>query len=297
MSDSDSVSVRNSDHLVVRTAAVASQVREALALRGRLVDHLNAVLPPPKKPSRKSNPAPKSSLLQTIILGAEGWTPNLKPVSAATLDRTSSILAGPFFTSDDYPIPGPEDGMWLPVIQLDLRQLTELTDLNLGDGLLQLWCDPDYDNGARDFIRIIPREDVSLAAMKSFDFVMPNFEVTPIDDEWVFDPDAEKFNVITDFESLGVQCQADYLDLYVQDLDEALIAPVAGELKRFKVLTAFEGGRLHLFGSFRPIQYSAADVDAYCLVSFPRWGSEGNAQLLVASEGQGLTYLFRESLR
>lgn len=281
----------------IRSAEVAAQVSEALLLRGRLLDYLNAVMPPPLKPKRRSIQPPKHSFLQTLALGAEGWSPILKQVEVAKLDRTSSMLAGPFFTSAEYPVPGPEGWMWLPVVQLDLRDLTGLSDLELGDGLLQLWCDADFANADRGFIRVIPREDVDLGAMTPFEFVMPQFEVTPIDFELVFDVNATAVSVIAGFESLGFQCQGALLEPYTLELEDALLEPIANDLERFVALTDFRVGDLHLFGSYLPIQYSTADVDAFCLVSFPRWGSDGNAQLLVRLDGDNTSISFWESLR
>lgn len=297
MTEPATVTSGNLDPTKLRTEAVAAKLSEALALRKKLIDYFTAVLPPPPMPKRRSRPAPKNELLQTISLSAEGWVPTVSTVELAHVDRTVSMIAGPFFTSADYPIPGPEDGKWLPIIQLDLRQLQGLSELNLGDGLLQLWCDANYENSDRGFVRIIPREDVIPASMTGFDFVMPDVEVTPVSSDYIVDPDAETVMVITGFESVGLQCQTGYLDLHAQDLDEQVLEPIAAEIDRFKGLVSSFGIDLQLFGSFYPIQYSAAEVDAFCLVSFPRWGSDGSAQVFAAQEGQETAYTFMESLR
>ena len=113
----------------------------------------------------------------------------------------------------------------------------------------------------------------------------------------IFSPSREEVRVITGAESTGWHAQASYFDVYSEDISEDLFDDIAEDLQIFKVLTDLKN-TFHIFGSFYPIQYSAADVGLNCLVHFPVWGSSGNAQMFyeMAPEG-GARFVFQESLR
>jgi hypothetical protein len=287
---------------VIRSAAVEQQLEQATALKGRLIEFLSAALSPVAEPGKRKSkckgPPKKHDLVQTLELSAEAWQPIVEVVNVADLDRTRSLLSGPFFTSDEYPIPVNKHGMLMPVAQLDLRHLSCLGGPDLGDGLFQLWCDHAFNASAREVVRVIPRADVQLEKMTSFAFVLPEFDVTPIDPDLCYDPDAESVKLIAGFQSLGMQCQTGYLDVYTEGLGEAIHDPISEDLEKYKEITSFKSQDVQIFGSFYPIQYSAADIGMPCLVSFRNWGSAGNAQVFYASENSNeLWFRFEESLR
>lgn len=283
---------------IIRSAAVEQQLVQAMALKCKLIDVLSAAARAGAEPGkRKSKKPPKThDLLQTLNLSAEAWQPIVEEVSVTDLDRTRSMLAGPFFTSAEYPIPTSKHGMLMPVAQLDLRQLAVLGQPALGDGLFQLWCDPVFEASPREVIRVIPRAEVQPQALTSFAFVMPEFDVTPIDWDVLYDPDTEKIKVLVGFESLGMQCQTGELVVYTAGPDEEIDDAISEDLTKYKEITSFASRDIQLFGSFYPIQYSAADIGMPCLICFRSWGSDGNAQVFYAGESVG--YLrFEESLR
>lgn len=84
---------------------------------------------------------------------AIGWDISLRRVALAELSRTQSMLNGPLFTSDAYPWPTDRERLMIPIVQVDLAEVSRLSKMPLGVGLLQLW------HGAHDMMtRVIPRE-------------------------------------------------------------------------------------------------------------------------------------------
>lgn len=281
-----------------RSAEIQAQLAEALPLRAKLIEHLTKSLDTGiKKKGKKAEP--KNSFLQTIELSAEGFSPSLSKVPVAELDRTSSMLAAPFYTNASYPIPHTSKGMLAPVVQLNLQEIVELSGFPLGDGLLQLWCDPQWTNDRRGVVRVIPRDEVTIADMTSFDYVPhPEAENSPIPEDLTFDPDADEVQVIVGYTSIGLQCQTSYLlGVYSDDVPDEILNPIVELVERFQELTEVTSN-LHVLGSFYPIQYSAVDVGGYCLINFPEWGSCGNAQVIFELHGDdAMSFSFEESLR
>jgi hypothetical protein len=283
-----------------RSPAVVAQLKEATALRTKLIDNLTAALGASIEKSRSKKPKPKNSLLQTIELSAEGFAPILTSVPITELDRRASMLAGPFFTSPKHPIPETSNGMRLPVVQLDLSEMSELSGQELGNGLLQLWCERDWSSTNRGYTRVISRQDVMGQTLTPFEYSAPREDETlPMPEELIFNAGWDRVDVISGYESMGIQCQTGYLDVYTEDVTEEVFDLIADELERFQELTELDN-RLHMFGSFYPIQYSAVDVGIgwKCLVHFPTWGSEGNAQVFYHLDAEGnIDFRFEESLR
>ena len=285
---------------VIRSDAVKQQVEQAVALRSKLIAVLSAAFSPVVAPvKRKAKMVPKESdLLQLLELSAEGWRPIVETISVKEVDRTLSMLAGPLFTSAEYPIPTRRNFMLMPLVQLDLRQFAYLGEPDLGDGLFQLWCDPNFRADYRAFIRVIPRTAVQIENITYFDFIKPAFDVTPINWDLEYDPNAKSVKVISGFESLGVQCQARYLEIYAENLDEAIYAEISDDLKKYKEITEFASRDVQLLGSFYPIQYTATEISSPCLMSFANWGSSGNSQVFYSIKAGGiLDFRFEESLR
>ena len=282
----------------VRSDPVLAQLTEAQALRAKMLGQLLPVLDPaPNKKTKKKN-EPRDPFLQTLELSAEGFNPVFQSIPVAEVDRASSMLAGPFFVSAENPIPTRQDGMLWPVIQLNLRQIGELCGVEIGDGVLQLWCDPDWENESRQFIRVIPRSEIESQSVLPFEYVENlGSENCPLPDDLIFQPSREEVRVITGAESVGWHAQVSYFYVYSEDISQDLYDAVDDDLERFKELTNLKDS-FHLFGSFYPIQYSAADVGLNCLVHFPVWGSSGNAQLFyeMTREG-GVRFAFQECLR
>jgi hypothetical protein len=85
-----------------------------------------------------------------------------KTRSIEKIDRTKSLIAGPLYTSAKYPWPKYDGILREPVMQIYLETVYACTNIDCGDGLLQLWVGPYFDdgNGQDSLIRIIPSADV-----------------------------------------------------------------------------------------------------------------------------------------
>lgn len=280
-----------------RSAEVKVQLHEASSLREKLIERLSRA-PADNFLKKKGNAKPKKHpLTQTLALSAEGFDILVTRVSVETLDRTSSMFAGPFFTSTEYPIPSSSQGMLLPVMQLNLRDISKLGDHDLGDGLLQLWCDPDWSNTDRGTVIFIPAKDIENQTLTEFHYVPhPKADDSPLPESLIFDPTDDAVTVFNGYKSTGMQCQTSYLDVYTEDIPDEVRDDISDDLYRFQEITEAKLN-LHVFGSFRAIQYSAADIGWNCLVHFPRWGSDGNAQVFFIVEDGNSAFRFEESLR
>ena len=279
---------------IERSEEVQAQLQEAAALRAKLITQLgNALTEKPEK--KKGQPkATKNPLLQTLELSAEGFELVSETVPVDRLDRTASMLAGPFFTSVEHPIPFTKEGMLLPIVQLDLCEISALSGQDLGDGLFQLWCDPESD-GARTIV--IPRADVDGQTPTPFNYEPhPAMDNSPVPDELLFDPAAQEIEVVSAYQSTGMQSQTSYIEIYAEEIPDEVRDAVIDDLFRFQELAETEF-KLHVLGSFRPIQYSSADIGWNCLIHFPSWGSSGNAQVFFTLSDGEMAFRFEESLR
>lgn len=86
---------------------------------------------------------------------------DLKEVESNQLDRTSSFLSGPFFTSREFPWLHSGEYSWEPIIQLSLSSAYGASDRDLGAGLLQVWKRNPFDFDSYE-TRYVPAEAVSI---------------------------------------------------------------------------------------------------------------------------------------
>lgn len=100
------------------------------------------------------------STFETFLNDAErggiAWKISTSDLPLDQADRRQSMVTGPFYFNAEYPLPAERDGkLMLPCIQADLRELSKLRGLPLGDGLLQAFSVFD------DWVcRVIPRDIV-----------------------------------------------------------------------------------------------------------------------------------------
>lgn len=262
---------------VARSQKVVNQVRDA--------DRLRKIILKKSKGIFAHDFDSNASLFVTQLeMSAEAFDVKFKEQNPKIVDRSISMLSGPFFTSKEYPIPSTDDLMWYPVIQMDLRVASSLIQEALGNGLLQLWFDIRTNFGE---LRVIPRSIVTQANLTEFLFCREDeHEAVPLPWDWDSDPTGDGVRVMSSFKSTGIASQPEYLSIYLEDLASEF--DVSNEFSKkvneFERITERESGSvLTLFGTFYPIQYSAGDVGEKCLLNFNEWFG-GNAQVFYKFE-------------
>ena len=263
---------------IKRSPKIVQQVKEASELRARLLEKINKYL------GDAAVGGAVSSLCKTIELSAEGFKLILTETPVCSVDRKSSMLSGPFFSSAERP--NYWDGMF-PIIQLDLREISQLAGRDFGDGLFQFWYEPGADADMQDAFEI-PRSEVEGQVMTPFgsgeDEDEDEDESPPYEEE-IYKKSSETVKVISGYESIGIQSQASIDDLSDNDFPDDLKRLIQVDLNRFVDITKSKDV-LHVLGSFYPIQYSAADIGMPCLIHFPQWNGVGNAQVFIDPPGR-----------
>lgn len=285
---------------VTRSAEVKSQIKAAKALQQKIIEETTSLFPDVFKPKMADSDA--RGFLDQIQLSAESFDVEFEAVDCATVNRTASMLSGPFFTSKKFPIPvgAKKKEMLYPIVQVDLRTASALLGENLGDGLLQLWYDVNAFAGV---VRLVPRSELTVDKELAFEFIpAKDFSGFPLPYGWGSDPLGEEVLVMSSYKSTGMSTQAEYPEIYLNDVDVEYEVPKS----LFKLVEKFNqiandesSSAVHMFGTFYPIQYSAADVGCKCLFHIKGdWGSSGNAQVFYKiDKNDVVTFQFRDSLR
>lgn len=236
-------------------------------------------------------------LQREVELTAEAFKLTLKECSVREVDRRTSMLTGPFFTSDEFPVPAAQSGMMFPVVQLELNELSAAVQDNLGDGLLQLW----YDLGQeKECIRVIPLTTVYAQEMTDFNWVpVASGDSFPLPHYWNIDPVGEGVQIISGLTSMGVQSHARRIEACYMDLIDDESGWLWTLMKLFLNNTPYKfSNPVKMFGAFYPIHYTAAEVDMNCLINIGDWGASGGAQIFYKTgKGQETQFAFRSCLR
>ncbi len=279
---------------VTRSDEIRKQLEAMSALKRELLERLAACFPL----ASDAADSDAHGLINTIELSAESFDLEFDWVPLVTVDRRTSMISGPFFTSDEYPIPATGSGMMCPVVQLDLRSASAASGDDLGDGLLQFWYDTSDSYPSEGHIRVIPRDAIEGQAPTAFDWTAPSdLDESSLPMELWFQPDQETVKTIRSLVSTGLRSQGSSIDVHWGELDDRFTDEMRERLQAFRDGTEYTNS-MHLFGTFYPIQYSASDVGMKCLFHFPQWGSDGNAQLYYEVCGpDSFDSCFRESVR
>ena len=285
--------------LSVKTSPkVANQVAEAKVLQNALIEKIKAQFSNVLEP--KMADSDERRLLAQVELAAETFDVVFNAMPVSKVDRACNMLSGPFFTSKRHPIPSANGEMLYPIVQLDLRTASEISGETLGNGLLQLWYDIDEFETT---VRVIPRAEVVVSEASDFEFKpAQKFDGFPLPFSWDSDPLGEKVQVFKALEAKGFASQRDYFEVYLTEISENEEVPeeLWESFELFERKSSIKTKSIfQLFGSFSPIQYSAADVGKKCLFNIGGdWGSSGNAQVFYAFDKSGkVSFTFMESLR
>ena len=209
------------------------------------------------------------------------------------------MLTGPFFTSAEFPIPSSETGMFFPVVQLELDELSAAAKQDLGDGLLQLWFDLATQT---EQIRVIPLNKTSVDEMTPFEWKPPApFDDFPLPHHWNLNPNGSQVPTIIELKSWGVQSQGSSIAAHLDNMGDELVSDWLRVLvKLFAANTPSKTvGAVSMLGTFYPIHYASSDVGMKCLINIADWGSTGGAQLFyeTATKGAAAKFAFWNCIR
>lgn len=219
-----------------------------------------------------------NALLTEVELVAESFDLSLKACPLQDIDRRVSMLAGPFFTSSEHPVPKAGLGVMFPVLQLELKELSAAIKEDLGDGLIQIW----YDLKAQqELIRVIPAADVKEQVMTEFEWIPVAIEdAFPIPHYWNLDPVGKGVQVISGLTSKGVQTTHDCFGACYFDASNDEKCWLWSLLQVFEKIAPEKFTHpIQMFGTHGVIQYSASDVKMNRLINLSDWGSTGHAQV------------------
>jgi len=149
----------NENDMLARALAQLPSASEAIALYDearQLIQKLQVLIEEYYSLDRTSFDRPLlSDILADANRGGLAWRLVIEKVPINFVDRRKPMLKGPLFITKDFPNPTTDDGKFMiPLIQVDLRELSAIRGLPLGDGLLQAWVDESVH------CRVIPRQVV-----------------------------------------------------------------------------------------------------------------------------------------
>lgn len=292
---------------VIRSKNIKTQIDKAIRLRSELTQELKSITLKLPEAGRLT-----CEILQKLVeKSSESFDCKIKKIGGEVTNtqfkrRSSSLIGGAFFTTEEYP----QNLGWMPVIQLDLRNISVLVNRNLGDGLLQLWYVQGADilDAEREKIIVLPRSQVTEKLLNpwrhlSYDEAEPT-DIDPLNSDWNGLYWWYIWDEIVGVVSKGIQCQNKLIDKLTLELQAFLTADLITKILLFSNLCSFKDPAdfytVSIFGSFEPLTYSNAEIDAECLVAFYLWGDEfktpGNAQLyLTTDSANNILFTFKES--
>lgn len=198
------------------------------------------------------------------------WVPDFQKVAPNEVDRKGELLLGPLFCSVENPWPDDDGVPMIPLAQIDLDNASSLGGVDLGTGLLQVFCPQEDKQGQQVYTRKIDRESVAKQELTD----APTFS----DDTSGFASLAWAQEESQDRRIYGGEClqitgyteKKFTLAMPSPISDEHNLSKVDAELRAKieefdKIVSdnsdAWSPGGFHLFGTFYPIQYYPADRD------------------------------------
>lgn len=208
------------------------------------------------------------------------------------IDRTASMLSGPFFTCEEYEWPSTDGLSWEPIVQIDLELARSVADAVTATGLIQVWRDPGGPIGQRQSVYDCLHIPKSLVGAE---------RTTPLPNGIRHDPDSSHAWrgrdsetppwLIDGIQILGTGKAAlslnylieDFLRNELEEMDDDYDADLQD---RASLLADEFGGRNHidgdyLLGNFYPIQFGPNLNPLLVNLGTEHfwWGDEGSAQL------------------
>lgn len=233
------------------------------------------------------------------MLDCYAWAHPIVSTEIATpaVDRLQPMLIGPLFTSDKHPWPKKGPKFLEPVVQFDLEWAGQLTQTDLGKGILQLWLGPAFDEHE---IRVIPKDDFvreSLTPMPK-EITRRHFAKNSFfagdEGSWLDKSFGGNAVAIT---GLGKPLMMWHRSLRsaLDDLAYNMGDQNAKFIEEFLEFlpTDLQPPTPHFFGVCDPVQYDPRDLPP-CLLALDSqgpfiWGDSGNAQICYSVQDDGTT--------
>lgn len=235
-------------------------------------------------------------LRNTFLAFRWAYPIKLKPIRSEKCDRTQGMIGGPLFTSSEFPWPEKDGRYREPIAQFYLEDVGLLIENDLGNGLLQLWVGPEYNDY---LIRTVPISAISAENLTAYppeiigDYFehspfYAGFEAWPEKDCKVYKIAGIK-NKVLSWDSL-INFAADDTSF-----DENYGKELADELTAFAALIPQDlpATEPHFFGNFSLIQYDVSMMPRTLLALEGGpcflWGDCGNAQIFYDHKEDGTT--------
>lgn len=304
---------------IIRSKQAKEQMSRAHSLIEEICKGLDLILPA----QSPENQIVIRDIKLALSLSQEAFDPIFDTIDAPWYDedgdhddwnfseRTSSMTSGPFYTSRKYR----RDKSWMPVLQLNLEEMSRLIGVNFGDGLLQLWYPQGVEeaNQSNAKIIIIPRSSVQEKLMTRWSLPYDpepceiNLDPIPVGWDRFFWNGEISTHTIKKVVSNGIRCPDVVLNKCFTKIKSSLSEDMSCKIEELLKICKFEppasssrsGDQLGLFGTFQfdglPNLYTATSVAKKCLLNITGWG-DGVAQIFFSVEAcGGVTFEFRDS--
>ncbi len=218
------------------------------------------------------------------------WIPDIQMVSPDEVDRKRGMLLGPLFCSAEEPWPEDDGEPMIPLAQIDLENASSLGGVDVGNGLLQVFCPVKDKLGQRIYTRVIERESVTSEALTEAPtfsddikgFASVGWAQTSSENRTLYGDRCLQITGYTEKKfTLWMPSLFDGYDLTNLDAD------MRAKIDEFeKIISsnsdAWSPGGFHLFGTFYPIQYYPDERDKVLFTLESKHGfnfGDGQAQI------------------
>lgn len=89
------------------------------------------------------------------------WVPDFRKVAPNEVNRKGDLLLGPLFCSAEDPWPEEDGEPMIPLLQIDLKNASNLGGVDLGTGMLQVFCRQQDQQGQDIYTRVIERDSLA----------------------------------------------------------------------------------------------------------------------------------------
>jgi len=121
-----------------------------------------------------------------IALAAKSYSVYVKPIIFEEVERTSSMVCGPSFTSETFTRPKDSDNnLMFPILQFNLSWINTVCGRTYEPGLLQLWWSPSKSEYE---LRYIPSDQVNISEITSIEITREMIAAVQdwgIPDDWM----------------------------------------------------------------------------------------------------------------